>query len=88
MAKSELKGKIQTVLGTIEPGDLGVTLMHEHLLTDLSVFFNEPEEASAREMAHKPLNLETLHWVRYNFFSNVDNLRLTDESLIIKEASR
>ena len=29
-------GKIQTVLGLIEPGELGVTLTHEHLLIDLA----------------------------------------------------
>jgi phosphotriesterase-related protein len=31
----ELKGKIQTVLGLIEPEQLGRTLMHEHVLCDI-----------------------------------------------------
>ena len=88
MAKTELKGKAQTVLGTVDPDSLGLTLMHEHLLTDLSVFFQEPEEATIREMAHQPLTLENLHWVRYNFFTNVDNLRFTDENLMTREARR
>ena len=43
--------KVQTVLGLISPEALGITLMHEHLLTDLSVFFIEPDEASAKEIA-------------------------------------
>jgi len=30
-----MKGKIQTVLGPIEPGQLGRTLMHEHVLCDI-----------------------------------------------------
>jgi phosphotriesterase-related protein len=33
--RQELTGKIQTVLGLIEPGQLGRTLMHEHVLCDI-----------------------------------------------------
>ena len=32
---SELKGKAQTVLGPIDPTELGNTLMHEHLVWDI-----------------------------------------------------
>ena len=35
MTRSDLKGKIQTVLGPIEPEALGRTLMHEHVLCDI-----------------------------------------------------
>ena len=35
MNRNDLKGKIQTVLGLIEPGALGRTLMHEHVLCDI-----------------------------------------------------
>ena len=35
MSRPELKGKIQTVLGPIEPEKLGRTLMHEHVLCDI-----------------------------------------------------
>ena len=35
MTRDELRGKIQTVLGPIEPGQLGRTLMHEHVLCDI-----------------------------------------------------
>ena len=35
MTRSELAGKIQTVLGLIEPEALGRTLMHEHVLCDI-----------------------------------------------------
>jgi phosphotriesterase-related protein len=35
MSRSHLKGKIQTVLGPIEPERLGRTLMHEHVLCDI-----------------------------------------------------
>lgn len=88
MTKENPRGKVQTVTGLIDPDDLGITLMHEHLLTDLSVFFQEPEDATSRELAHQTLGLENLHWVRYNFFTNVDNLRFTDEKLMTREAWR
>ncbi len=35
LTRGDLKGKAQTVLGVIEPGLLGQTLMHEHLLWDI-----------------------------------------------------
>jgi len=35
MTRKDLHGKIQTVLGLIEPNALGRTLMHEHVLCDL-----------------------------------------------------
>ena len=35
MTRDELTGKIQTVLGPIEPDALGRTLMHEHVLCDI-----------------------------------------------------
>jgi phosphotriesterase-related protein len=35
MSRSPLAGKVQTVLGPIEPEQLGRTLMHEHVLCDI-----------------------------------------------------
>ena len=35
MTRDDLRGKIQTVLGPIQPGQLGRTLMHEHVLCDI-----------------------------------------------------
>lgn len=86
MNKADLAGKIQTVLGLISPEDLGITLAHEHLLIDMRFFFKEPDAASERFMAHQPVSLENLGWVRYHFLSSLDNIRLTDEELAIREA--
>ena len=41
MATSELTGK--TVVGSIEPDAMGVTLPYEHLLVDLSSRFTPPK---------------------------------------------
>jgi phosphotriesterase-related protein len=35
LTRDALRGKAQTVLGLIDPADLGPTLMHEHLLSDI-----------------------------------------------------
>ncbi len=36
MTQEEMRGTIQTVLGPIAPAQLGPTLMHEHLLCDIT----------------------------------------------------
>lgn len=48
MHRADLVGKVQTVLGTIAPEELGITLAHEHCLVDLTVWFIEPTEVSQR----------------------------------------
>ena len=34
MTNNDLTGKVQTVLGPVDPGQLGRTLTHEHILFD------------------------------------------------------
>ena len=34
------KGKVQTVLGIIDPTNIGPVMMHEHLLLDLSFIYD------------------------------------------------
>lgn len=87
MSKETLKGKVQTVLGIIEPDSLHVTLMHEHILADVSVLLSLPNEASLRSIANQPVNLENLYLIRYNPLINIDNCQFTDENLMTKEVS-
>ena len=35
LSRDDLRGKVQTVGGLIDPAGLGATLMHEHLLWDI-----------------------------------------------------
>jgi len=89
MTDSALSGKVQTVLGTIEPECLGVTLPHEHFLIDQTlggVYFVEPESLSERALAHQPVTLENLSWVRYHTKDSLDNQVLDNVDLAIKEA--
>ncbi len=85
MGQEELTGKVQTVLGIIDADSLGVTLPHEHLLHDGSSSFVEPTEASERNLAHQPITLENLYWVQLHRFNSLDNRKVLDEQLLIKE---
>lgn len=86
MPNKELSGKIQTVLGPVEPASLGPVSTHEHLLIDFTCMFKPPAEASVRHRAYQPITLENLGWVRYNYLSSLDNLLLVDEETAIAEA--
>ena len=81
MTRSPIAGRAQTVLGPIAAEDMGITLPHEHLLIDFTVMFKEPESEPERELARQAVRLDNLGWVRRNFSSNLDNLRLHDESI-------
>jgi phosphotriesterase-related protein len=74
-----LSGQALTVLGPVDADALGVTLPHEHLLIDFAVMFREPAAAGDKGLAYQPVGLANLGWVRQNFNSNLDNLRLLDE---------
>ena len=60
MNRAELKGKVQTVCGTISPDRLGQTLMHEHLLSDLRT----PEQRKVNE-PEEPISLENVWEINY-----------------------
>ncbi len=87
MSKINLKGLSQTVLGSVSPDELGPTLTHEHLLIDFECMFNEPKEASLKGLAYQTIALDNLGWIRQNYFSNLDNLTLLDETTASEEAS-
>lgn len=78
--------KAQTVLGLARAEDLGITLPHEHLLIDMKIWFVEPEEAEQNKLAYQPVGIETLSWIMYHQYNNLDNLQLLDEDLAVAEA--
>ena len=85
MSQIDQKGKIQTVLGLIDPKDLGLTMTHEHLLIDFSVMFNPTPDVTTQRMAHTPVSMENLGWIRQYCYSNLDNLLGLDEETAIEE---
>jgi phosphotriesterase-related protein len=82
---SGLKGHVQTVLGVIDPDEIGVTLSHEHLLCSSSFRFMEGED---KTLAFRPVTMENLGWVKCNSHGSLDNLRLLDVDTAISELSR
>ena len=83
--KTSLSGKIQTVLGPIEPELLGVTLTHEHIMCDCSCYFEMPDEASLRTLVDAPVTMENLRLIPGLFRFNKDNQRLWDVEVAIEE---
>ena len=81
----ELRGKVQTVTGPIEPEELGVTLIHEHLYFDLTCYYQEPDDEKGKRLTNEELTLSTLFWVKQNTMSSRPNLRSYDDDIIASE---
>ncbi len=77
--------EVMTVLGPIPVEALGVTLMHEHIFLDASVWWKEPAEASRRHLAHQPLNMAILGELRMDPFLSLDNTKLYDPDVAASE---
>uniref|UniRef100_A0A2K5M536 N-acetyltaurine hydrolase n=1 Tax=Cercocebus atys TaxID=9531 RepID=A0A2K5M536_CERAT len=81
---SSLSGKVQTVLGLVEPSKLGRTLSHEHLAMTFDCCYCPPppcQEAIAKE----PIMMKNLYWIQKNAYSHKENLQLNQETEAIKE---
>lgn len=83
-----MQGKVVTVLGPIEPETLGVTLTHEHLLVDLRVWCEEPEEDDKKTFVNAPVEMPTLGAIRREPFGNLDNCVLDDRALAVDELKK
>jgi phosphotriesterase-related protein len=77
-----------TVLGPIAPDQLGVTLMHEHLLLDATPWHRPSEAASLRPIAAQPVSMGILGLLRNDPFMCRDNCELFDEETAIVESRR
>ena len=88
MPPGENRNLIQTVLGPVPPSELGPTTTHEHLHIDFSFMFRPAQDSPSEELADAPLALETLGWIRRNYYSNRSNLQLMDLDTTIREVRR
>src|SRR5436190_13199405 len=77
---------VMTVLGPIAGEQLGVTLMHEHLLIDVSYKWQQPTEVTLRALAEQPITLANLGYLRRNIGAVRANFRLDDVELAAAEA--
>ena len=82
-----MKGYAQTVLGAVDASELGITMMHEHLLLDLRHICDEPDDPDGRALSRAPVSMENLSWVFLNTTRNEDNMVLSDPELAIREAA-
>ncbi|XP_067120783.1 phosphotriesterase-related protein [Centruroides vittatus] len=74
-----LRNKVQTVLGVVDPSELGRTLTHEHLsLNSKSLGFEVPDTEETRLMQNCPFTLENFNWISQNPYSHLDNVNIKD----------
>lgn len=73
-------GKVQTVLGVIDPEKLGCTLTHEHIWMDLRPGLTKPpREADLDKINCNEITLRNLGWIRQNPFCHQHSLALNEE---------
>lgn len=77
------RGQVQTVTGLIEPAALGWTLMHEHVLCDIT-----PPELAAQGLPEVEITLENSFEVRYHWCRHTGNHRLADTEIAIAELAK
>ena len=83
MNRLSLQGKVQTVLGVIEPEALGATLMHEHILLDIN-----PPSAPLPTKPEPEISLANLFALNYQRVVHFGNARLDDKTVAIDELDR
>ena len=78
-------GQVMTVRGPIAAADLGVTLMHEHILSDCRCWWNEPRQPERAHLGTAPVSIEILGELRMDPFVSLHNCALDEEELAIAE---
>ncbi len=81
-------GQVMTVTGPLPIDQMGVTLMHEHILLDTSSWWTRPCCASDIAIAEQPVSIEIIGELRMNPFLNRDNCFLLDVDLAMGELNK
>jgi len=78
---------VQSVTGPIESSELGVTLPHEHIITDARPWWHAPapDDTEGQRIARAPVSIELLGHLRYDPFVSLDNMLLADEEAAVEE---
>ncbi len=79
---------MQTVLGPIDPFELGITVTHEHLLLDITCYTVEAEHATGRAFRDAPITMDMLGDLPSRFQYSLENMRLLDERTATEEVLR
>ena len=80
-----MSNNLQTVLGAISTKDIGVTLMHEHLLMNFASWHHPPTTASRMILRDAPVSISILGELRMDPFVNLDNMQQHDIDLSVRE---
>ena len=81
-------GYVMTVLGPLPISEMGVTLMHEHILLDASGKWVPPCCCSDRHLAEMPVKMENLGELSLNPLMSRDNCQLFDVDVAIEELTK
>lgn len=81
---SNLSGKVQTVLGPVDPEQLGKTLTHEHLTMSFECCYHPPPPGD-EAVAENPFQMQHMYWLRQNPYSCHENLLLLQETTAVRE---
>ena len=78
-------GLVMTVNGPLPAADLGITLMHEHLVNDCRCWWNPPREPERAHLGNEPVQMGIIGELRMDPFVNLDNCALDDHRLAAAE---
>lgn len=81
---SALSGKVQTVLGLLDPDQLGRTMTHEHLTMSFECCYFPPPPGD-EAVACDPFHMRHMHWLRQNPYSCRPNLLLQEETAAVRD---
>lgn len=81
---------VMTVTGPVDSADLGTTLTHEHIINDVTSWWQSTCSTgwSAEEFENHPVTMDIVWDLKQDPFGNRDNCRLDDEGLAIEEVGR
>ena len=76
---------LMTVDGAIPAANMGITLMHEHILNDCSCWWHAPVEPEREYLVNRKISLDILSELKQDPFVCKHNLSLNDQALAISE---
>lgn len=81
-------GTVMTVTGPVPVAEMGVTLMHEHILLDGARTWKCPCHPDEKAIAEQAVSMEIIGELRMNPYMNRDNVSLDSSDLALSELKR
>ncbi|MBI9044145.1 MAG: TatD family hydrolase [Anaerolineaceae bacterium] len=78
------KSDVMTVQGWMPVKEMGISLTHEHIITDGSVWFEEPDEKN-HHLRDVPVDKSLYTELRVNAHVNIDNNSMQDVDVAVEE---